>query len=97
MKIQGLHFCGLAYYRVPFVEGFYSLALVYPVVMWQARWLAASESREQITADDVARVLAITDHHHGYSPVLGTRSSRRRVRLLTHDDDLERLCCWYAR
>jgi lysine-N-methylase len=97
VKIQGLHFCGLAYYRVPFVEGFYSLALVYPVVMWQARWLAASESREQITADDVARVLAIADHHHGYSPVLGTRSSRRRVRLLTHDDDLERLCCWYAR
>ena len=97
VKIQGLHFCGLAYYRVPFVEGFFSLALVYPVVMWQARWLAASESREQITADDVARVLAITDHHHGYSPVLGTRSSRRRVRLLTHADDLERLCCWYAR
>ncbi len=97
VKIQGLHFCGLAYYRVPFVEGFYSLALVYPVVMWQARWLAASESREQITTEDVARVLAITDHQHGYSPVLGTRSSRRRVRLLTHDDDLERLCCWYAR
>jgi lysine-N-methylase len=97
VKIQGLHFCGLAYYRVPFVEGFYSLALVYPVVMWQARWLAASESREQITTEDVARVLAITDHHHGYSPVLGTRSSRRRVRLLTHNDDLERLCCWYAR
>jgi lysine-N-methylase len=97
VKIQGLHFCGLAYYRVPFVEGFYSLALVLPVVMWQARWLAASESRDQIATDDVARVLAITDHHHGYSPVLGTRSSRRRVRLLTHHDDLERLCCWYAR
>ena len=97
VKIQGLHFCGLAYYRVPFVEGFYSLALVLPVVLWQARWLAASESRDQIATDDVARVLAITDHHHGYSPVLGTRSSRRRVRLLTHHDDLERLCRWYAR
>jgi len=96
VKIQGLHFCGLAYYRVPFVEGFYSLALVLPVVMWQARWLAASESRDKIATDDIARVLAITDHHHGYSPVLGTRSSRRRVRLLTHHDDLERLCSWYA-
>jgi lysine-N-methylase len=97
VKIQGLHFCGLPYYRIPFVEGFYSLALVFPVVLWQARWLAASESRDKITTDDVARVLAITDHHHGYSPVLGTRSSRRRVRLLTHADDLERLCRWYAR
>jgi|HubBroStandDraft_6_1064221.scaffolds.fasta_scaffold57496_2 lysine-N-methylase len=97
VKIQGLHFCGAAYYWVPFVEGFYSLALVFPVVLWQARWLAASESRDQISTDDVARVLAITDHHHGYSPVLGTRSSRRRVRLLAHGDDLERLCRWYAR
>jgi lysine-N-methylase len=97
VKIQGLHFCGLAYYRVPFVEGFYSLALIFPVVMWQARWLAASESRDKLATDDIARVISITDHHHGYSPVLGTRSSRRRVRLLTHHDDLERLCCWYAR
>lgn len=97
VKIEGLHFCGLAYYRVPFVEGFYSLALIFPVVLWLARWLAASESRDRLTTDDVARVLAIADHHHGYSPVLGLRSSRRRVRLLTHADDLERLCRWYAR
>jgi len=97
VKIQGIHFCGLAYYRIPFVEGFYSLALVFPVVLWLSRWLAASESRDRITADDVARTLAIADHHHGYSPVLGTRSSRRRVRLMTHFDDLERLCRWYAR
>jgi lysine-N-methylase len=97
VKIQGLHFCGPAYYWVPFVEGFYSLALVFPVVLWQARWLAVSESRDSLATDDVARALAIADHHHGYSPVLGTRSSRRRVRLLTHHDDLERLCRWYAR
>lgn len=97
VKVQGLHFCGPAYYDVPLVEGFYSLALVYPVVMWLARWLAASESRSTLATDDVARALAITDHHHGYSPVLGSRSSRRRVRLLAHGDDLERLIVWYAR
>jgi lysine-N-methylase len=97
VKIQGLHFCGPAYYDVPFVEGFYSLALVFPVVMWLARWLAASQSRNSLVTDDVAGALAIADHHHGYSPVLGSRSSRRRVRLLTHDADLERLIIWYAR
>ena len=97
VKIQGHHFCGAAYYWVPFVEGFYSLALIYPVVLWQARWLAASNGRDKLVTDDVAQALAITDHHHGYSPVLGLRSSRRRVRLLTHHDDLERLCRWYAR
>jgi lysine-N-methylase len=96
VKIQGLHFCGPAYYDVPFVEGFYSLALVFPVVVWLARWLAASELRTALVTDDVARALAIADHHHGYSPVLGSRSSRRRVRLLGHAD-LERLIAWYAR
>jgi lysine-N-methylase len=65
--------------------------------MWLARWLAASESRSALVTDDVARALAIADHHHGYSPVLGSRSSRRRVRLLMHDMDLERLIAWYAR
>jgi lysine-N-methylase len=97
VKIQGLHFCGPAYYDVPFVEGFYSLALVFPVVLWLGRWLAASDSRTSLTTDDVSQALAIADHHHGYSPVLGSRSSRRRVRLLTHDADLERLIVWYAR
>jgi lysine-N-methylase len=97
VKVQGLHFCGPAYYDVPLVEGFYSLALVYPVVLWLARWLAASDSRKSITTDDVAQALAIADHHHGYSPVLGSRSSRQRVRLLTHGNDLERLIVWYAR
>jgi lysine-N-methylase len=97
VKIQGLHFCGPAYYDVPFVEGFFSLALVFPVVLWLARWLAASGSRNSLTTDDVSQGLAIADHHHGYSPVLGSRSSRRRVRLVTHNDDLERLIVWYAR
>ncbi|WP_437228830.1 YkgJ family cysteine cluster protein [Planctomicrobium sp. SH661] len=45
VKIQGLSFCGPAYYHVPVVEGFYSLSLVYPVVLWIARWLAASRVR----------------------------------------------------
>ena len=45
VKIQGLHFCGPAYYDVPLVEGFQSLALVFPAVLWLARWLAASGGR----------------------------------------------------
>ena len=95
--MQGLHFCGPAYYGVPFVEGFYSLALVFPVVLWLARWLAASDSRNRLV--DRRRRPGPGDRRspHGYSPVLGSRSSRRRVRLLTHDDDLERLIVWYSR
>lgn len=96
-KVKGLHFCGKAYYDVPFAEGFQSLALMFPVTMWLARWLAVSDGRHELTTDDVSRALAVADHHHGYSPVFGSGNFRRRVRLLASTDDIARLCTWYAR
>jgi lysine-N-methylase len=97
VKIQGMHFCGRAYYNVPFVEGFYSLALVYPAVLWIARWLAASAARTSLTAGDVVQALTIADHHHGYSPAFGTWGFRRRVKTLAQMGDVARLCVWYSR
>lgn len=97
VKVQGLHFCGLAYYGVPVAEGWQSQALIIPVTLWIARWLAVSENRTRLETDDVARALAIADHHHGYSPVLGTMAARARVRLLANNGDLSRLIAWYAR
>jgi lysine-N-methylase len=96
VKVQGLHFCGPAFYGVSFVEGWYSLALMFPLVLWLARWLAVGEGRDRLTADDVARALAVADHHHGYSPVLGGSSIRSRVRSLARHQDLDRLIAWYA-
>jgi len=96
VKIQGLHFCGPAYYDVPLVEGFQSLALVFPAVMWLSRWLAASAERGEFTTDDVARALAVADHHHGYSPLFGSRAFRRRVRLLAAAGDIAKLCLQYG-
>ncbi len=97
VKVQGLHFCGPAYYDVPFVEGFHSLALVIPATLWLARWLAASSGRSQWTTDDVIQALTIADHHHGYSPALGQYAARRRVHMLTAAGDLPRLIAWYGR
>jgi lysine-N-methylase len=97
VKLQGLHFCGPAYYNVPVVEGFQSLALVVPAVLWLARWLAAGQGRTQLETDDVARALSIADHHHGYSPAFGQSGFRGRVRLLARLDDITRLIVWYSR
>lgn len=97
VKIQGLHFCGPAYYDIPFVEGFQSLVLVLPVTMWIARWLAASSDRTQVTTDDVIKALTIADHHHGYSPALGQSAARQRVRTLAASGDLTRLLLKYTR
>ena len=97
VKVQGLHFCGRAYYGLPFVEGFRNLALVYPSILWLARWLAAGEGRLNLTTDDVSRAISIADHYHAYSPAFGRGTFRRRVRILAQLGDIERLCVWYSR
>jgi lysine-N-methylase len=97
VKIQGLHFCGSAYYDVPFAEGFHSLALMLPVTLWLARWLAVSEGRNRLTVEDISKALAIADHHHGYSPALAQFAARNRVRWLAESLDLPKLCFWYSR
>ena len=97
VKVQGLHFCGAAYYGIPIVEGFQSLALIFPATHWIARWLAASRDRTALLPEDVAQGLAIADHHHGYSPIFGTLGFRSRVRTLAQLGEIPKLIDWYTR
>ncbi len=97
VKIQGIHFCGRAYYDLPFVEGFFSLVLIYPAILWLARWLAVGKGRHSLKEEDVVQAITTADHYHAYSPVFGKATFRRRVRILAQLGDIERLCCWYAR
>lgn len=97
VKLQGIHFCGAAYYHAPLIEGLRSLMLVWPSVMWLARWRAVGEGRGVVSAQDVVTALTIVDHNHGYSEVLGLRSSRLRVSLLARMGQLQPLCLWYSR
>jgi lysine-N-methylase len=97
VKAQGLSFCGRAYYDAPLVEGFRSLALVFPAVMWIARWIASGAGRSELRFDDVARALSIADHHHGYSPAFGTWGFRKRVQTMAKLGDIPRLIAWYSR
>ncbi len=96
VKVQGLHFCGPAFYGVPLVEGFQSLALIFPATLWIARWLAASQSRTQLTHEDVSQALTISDHHHGYSPIFGSFGFRKRVRTLAQMSEIPKLIRWYS-
>jgi len=97
VKIQGIHFCGRAYYGLDLVEGFRSLVLVFPSVLWLARWLAGGDGRTTLETEDVAQALSIADHYHAYAPSFGGRNFRRRVRILTQSGDLSKLCVWYTR
>lgn len=97
VKVRGLHFCGPAFYGVPIVEGFQSLALACAGVLYLARWLAATAGRAGLELADIAQALAMADHHHGYSPAFGRWGFRGRVRLLARLGDIERLLAWYSR
>lgn len=96
VKVQGLHFCGPAYYDVPLVEGFQSLTLIFPATLWIARWFAASQNRTQLTHEDVSHALTISDHHHGYSPIFGSFGFRKRVRTLAQMSEIPNLIRWYS-
>lgn len=95
VKLSGLHFCGRAFYNVPLVEGFRSLALIYPVTLWIARWLAVSDDRRSLSRDDIVKAVTIVDHNHGYSPALSTWSARRRVKNLAQLGDIPKFVVRY--
>lgn len=97
VKIQGLHFFGAAYYDIPLVEGFQSLALIVPSTMWIARWIACGQGRQALTLEDLQHALSIADHHHGYSPAWGQYGFRSRVRTLASLDQITKLVAWYSR
>lgn len=96
VKIQGLHFLGAAYYDIPFVEGFYHLALMYPSILWIARWIAVGEGRRELIEEDIKEAMTIADHHHGYSPVFGMPHFRSRVKTLSRTGDIKKLINWYG-
>jgi lysine-N-methylase len=97
VKIQGLHFCGKAFYDRPMIDGFRSLALMYPAILWVARYRAASDCRDNLVLRDVQAAVATLDHSFGYSPALGLKSSQHRITQLSKLQQITALCGWYSR
>ncbi|MEZ6059764.1 MAG: YkgJ family cysteine cluster protein [Planctomycetaceae bacterium] len=97
VKIQGIHFCGPAHYDTPLLEGFQSLALMYPITLWLAVLRAARRGDSRIELQDAQAALATTDHNFGYSPALGLRSALNRVRILARMQQVTAICGWYSR
>lgn len=92
VKIQSLQFCGTAFHGRPLMEGFRNLALLYPVIVWLARWLAVSAGREVVTEADVFKAVTLVDYQYSYAPYLSWRT-----RLLQQRNDIAKLVGWYAR
>jgi lysine-N-methylase len=96
IKLSGLQFFGGAFYHTPLLEGFYSLSLTFPAILWIARWLAATAGRDRLATDDVATALTVVDHQWGFAAAFGLTYSRWRVRLLASQGHIERLILRYS-
>jgi lysine-N-methylase len=92
VKVQSLQFCGRGFHDCSLIEGFRNLALLYPIILWLARWLAVSHDRENLLAADVMSAISMADHQYGFTPYVSWRT-----RLLQQRGDIVRLCGWYAR
>lgn len=97
VKLAGLHFAGAAHGNFDIVTGFYGLALMYPIVMWLARYRAASEGRSELSFEDACAALATADHNYGYSELLTGSAAARRIRSLARMKQVTALTGWYAR
>jgi len=95
VKLQGLHFCGLAYHGQSFVEGFQNLALFMPAVMWIARWMAGSEGRGELELKDVESAIMLADQHCGHSRNIAVFASR--FQILGQSGEIMKLLRWYGR
>jgi lysine-N-methylase len=92
MKVGSLQFCGPASFGLPFWEGFESLALTFPILMWVARMYRGQTREAAITS-----ALSIVDDHFGFNRVLATARQRLSFRILAWTGELTRLIAWYSR
>ena len=92
LKVGSLQFCGAASFGLPFWEGFESLTLTMPILLWLSR---AFSDRPRHQA--IVEALTIVDDHVGFNPVLATRRQRLSFRILARRGELARLIAWYSR
>jgi lysine-N-methylase len=97
VKLRGLDFCGPACHGLSVVEGFQNLALMYPVSLYVARWVARGQDRTALRLEDGQAALAIVDHNYGRSAMMGRSNFRQRVRWLAGHNEIIKLAAWYSR
>ena len=92
LKIISGQFCGRANHGLSLLDGFESLAMTLPVLLWIRRLALPSESHQTLI-----RALSIVDDHFGYNKMLGTAVYRLMHRILGGRGEIDRLIRWYGR
>jgi lysine-N-methylase len=92
IKTGSLQFCGPASFGVPFWEGFETLVVTFPILLFVARTM-----KEVPRHKAVARALTILDDHIGFNRSLGTARQRMSFQILARTGELAKLVGWYSR
>jgi lysine-N-methylase len=92
LKVESLQFCGATNFGMSFWEGFASLALTMPAILWVARSM-----RDMPREEAIIRAITMVDHNFGFNPLLGSLRQRYSLGILVQRGELERLIGWYSR
>jgi lysine-N-methylase len=92
VKVGSFQFCGATNFGLPFWDGFESLVLTYPAILWLSRAFTDLPRHEA-----VARAVGIVDNHFGHNRLLGTQRHRVMLRILARRGELDKLVAWYSR
>lgn len=92
LKVESLQFCGATNFGLSFWQGFESLALTYPVIVWLTRAL-----RDVSPEEAIMRAIIMVDHNFGFNQNLGALRQRHGLSILAQRGELERLIGWYSR
>lgn len=92
VKVESLQFCGSTNFGIPFWEGFESMALTLPIILWLTRGY-----RELEPCDAVCRAITITDEHFTFHPFLASFRHRLGMWIMAFRQELDRLITWYSR
>jgi lysine-N-methylase len=92
VKVGSLQFCGAASFGLPFWEGFETLAVTFPVILWAARQLRDVPREQAVTT-----ALTVVDDHVGFNRVLASFRQRLAFHILARGGHLPRLIAWYSR
>ena len=92
VKIESYQFFGPVQFSRNFWDGFESLAVTLPVILWLSRAFA-NKSR----ADAIETAVQIVDDNFGYNRLLGTARQKWMMRILASKGELAKLTAWYSR
>jgi len=96
MKFGGMDFFGPAYHYYSYLEGARSLLLTFPAVMWTARAFALADGRTDIDERSLSLAIQGVDAQFGRSPAFGFASERRRLEILSREENLRALIIWFG-